>query len=548
MAIVVPSPLVLKQWRSWSRSMKNSSRVLVNPLFIAFDCRSWSRSVEIDDNSSEEIEDKAENLDDDDGEEFTAVNKIHCRRFVFDDEDEQEEQKDLEVDHIDIQILMLVWKMQAEKQEGPALVQNLRPHSNLGKSHGFLLDHLQSMGLEFPKNISVIVAVDFLLAERKIYGVLSSLEEKAARLPPIEEVRTVLGYSLRGVLSTFSQKHEGYPSGSMVDFACDAYGSPILATSSLAVHSKDPLANLKCSLLVAKDPEDRTDLVIIVTGATDPREVLALRVKDTLNAVKEGIDCWRWMQQISESVATVLGMQHAKPKSSFVLIGLITEKESSNFVQPQFFLAECQQCGNFIQLSTCLSHFHAKLGIQRLACSAYEGVLEGTKLCFLLAVSVTKSNNGNKFQSSWRRFYRVRVELDVAKPLRKSKKLTKRDGRSNIPWLVAGDFNDIDSHSEKGRENPYPDSLIRGFNDALQDSNISDLGTIGYPFTWERGHGTSAFVEERLDRYQWRVMFAKAEVHNIPMHQSDHSALFIDLAINRNSWPKPAKRFGFVSF
>nr|GMD99328.1 Cellular repressor of transcription [Ipomoea batatas] len=156
------------------------------------------------------------------------------------------------------------------------------------------------------------------------------LEEKAARLPPIEEVRTVLSYSLRGVLSTFSQKHEGYPSGSMVDFACDAYGSPILATSSLAVHSKDPLTNPKCSLLVAKDPEDRTELVIIVTGAADPGEVLALRVKDTLNAVKEGIDCWRWMQQISESVATVLGMQHAKPKSSFVLIGLITEKEFSN--------------------------------------------------------------------------------------------------------------------------------------------------------------------------------------------------------------------------
>ncbi|CAL5346477.1 unnamed protein product [Camellia sinensis] len=33
-------------------------------------------------------------------------------------------------------------------------------------------------------------------------------------------------------------KYEGYPSGSMVDFACDAYGSPILAISSLAVHTK----------------------------------------------------------------------------------------------------------------------------------------------------------------------------------------------------------------------------------------------------------------------------------------------------------------------
>lgn len=34
------------------------------------------------------------------------------------------------------------------------------------------------------------------------------------------------------------QEHAGYPSGSMVDFACDQDGSPILAVSTLAVHSK----------------------------------------------------------------------------------------------------------------------------------------------------------------------------------------------------------------------------------------------------------------------------------------------------------------------
>ncbi|XP_024045105.1 glutamyl-tRNA reductase-binding protein, chloroplastic isoform X2 [Citrus clementina] len=62
------------------------------------------------------------------------------------------------------------------------------------------------------------------------------------------------------------QKYEGYPSGSMVDFACDADGTPILAVSSLAVHTKDLLANPKCSLLVARDPEDRTDLVITLHG------------------------------------------------------------------------------------------------------------------------------------------------------------------------------------------------------------------------------------------------------------------------------------------
>ncbi|KAL7194177.1 hypothetical protein ACSBR1_034563 [Camellia fascicularis] len=103
----------------------------------------------------------------------------------------------------------------------------------------------------------------------------SPTQGKAARLPPVEEIRTVLDHSLRGMLSTFSQKYEGYPSGSMVDFACDAYGSPILAISSLAVHTKDLLANPKCSLLVAKDPEDRTDLIITLHG-----DVVSVSEKD----------------------------------------------------------------------------------------------------------------------------------------------------------------------------------------------------------------------------------------------------------------------------
>ncbi|GAB4851469.1 hypothetical protein Ancab_030871 [Ancistrocladus abbreviatus] len=95
---------------------------------------------------------------------------------------------------------------------------------------------------------------------------IQSHQEKAARLKPAVEIKTVLVNSIRGMLSTFSQKYEGYPSGSMVDFACGEDGSPILAISSLAVHTKDLLANPRCSLLVAKYPEDRTDLVITLHG------------------------------------------------------------------------------------------------------------------------------------------------------------------------------------------------------------------------------------------------------------------------------------------
>ncbi|XP_072952348.1 glutamyl-tRNA reductase-binding protein, chloroplastic isoform X1 [Typha angustifolia] len=98
------------------------------------------------------------------------------------------------------------------------------------------------------------------------FELIRAHQEKAARLPSVEEIRTILDRSVRGMLSTHSQDHEGYPSGSMVDFACDQDGSPILAVSSLAVHSKNLQLNPKCSLLVAKDPEDRTDTVITIYG------------------------------------------------------------------------------------------------------------------------------------------------------------------------------------------------------------------------------------------------------------------------------------------
>ncbi|XP_071910153.1 uncharacterized protein [Coffea arabica] len=103
-----------------------------------------------------------------------------------------------------------------------------------------------------------------------VFQLVQAHQEKAARLPPVEEIKTLLHHSLRAMLSTLSLKHEGYPSGSMVDFACDAYGSPILAVSNLAVHTKDLLANPKCSLLVAKDPADRTEIVITVHGDAVP--------------------------------------------------------------------------------------------------------------------------------------------------------------------------------------------------------------------------------------------------------------------------------------
>ncbi|KAL5864732.1 hypothetical protein ACOSQ3_002246 [Xanthoceras sorbifolium] len=54
----------------------------------------------------------------------------------------------------DLVLLLISDAAQADNYE--KLFSHMKPNSILGLSHGFLLGHLQSMGLDFPKNISVI--------------------------------------------------------------------------------------------------------------------------------------------------------------------------------------------------------------------------------------------------------------------------------------------------------------------------------------------------------------------------------------------------------
>jgi ketol-acid reductoisomerase len=54
----------------------------------------------------------------------------------------------------DLVLLLISDAAQADNYE--KVFSHMKPNSILGYSHGFLLGHLQSTGLDFPKNISVI--------------------------------------------------------------------------------------------------------------------------------------------------------------------------------------------------------------------------------------------------------------------------------------------------------------------------------------------------------------------------------------------------------
>jgi hypothetical protein len=52
------------------------------------------------------------------------------------------------------------------------------------------------------------------------------------------------------VMSRMHHRRAGYPFGSLVDFATDAGGAPLLALSPLAIHTRNALAEPRCSLVV----------------------------------------------------------------------------------------------------------------------------------------------------------------------------------------------------------------------------------------------------------------------------------------------------------
>ncbi|XP_060961018.1 uncharacterized protein LOC133031516 [Cannabis sativa] len=105
----------------------------------------------------------------------------------------------------------------------------------------------------------------------------------------------------------------------------------------------------------------------------------------------------------------------------------------------------------------------------------------------------------------------------------------KRD--NNLPWCIVGDMNNVTSQQDKHGGNLYPNWLIEGFCDTLDECGLYDMELNGYPYTWERGRGTDSWVEARLDRavvsQGWISKFPLAKLYNLEVSTSDHCPLHL---------------------
>ena len=69
---------------------------------------------------------------------------------------------------------------------------------------------------------------------------------------PAAAARQLLAGTFRGVLSTHSLEHPGYPFGSLVPYALDWAGLPVLLLSHLSQHTRNLQADRRCGLTVVE--------------------------------------------------------------------------------------------------------------------------------------------------------------------------------------------------------------------------------------------------------------------------------------------------------
>ena len=104
-----------------------------------------------------------------------------------------------------------------------------------------------------------------------------------------------------------------------------------------------------------------------------------------------------------------------------------------------------------------------------------------------------------------------------------------------IPWICMGDFNETLSPSEKWGGSLRIRSQMRGFQQALEQCELTELNSFGPKFTWSNCREGMDFIKEKLDRgvanQEWRDLFPNAEIKVEFSMGSDHLPIFLLLRL-----------------
>lgn len=117
--------------------------------------------------------------------------------------------------------------------------------------------------------------------------------------------------------------------------------------------------------------------------------------------------------------------------------------------------------------------------------------------------------------------------------------LLKALARVNVgPWMVFGNFNKILYSWEMEGARNREKSQMKGFREALKNSNLLDIGCQRYIFTFSNKRLGRYETNVRLDRvvanHEWRTMFPEVTLIHGFANTSDHKPILLFLRRDSN--------------
>jgi hypothetical protein len=104
--------------------------------------------------------------------------------------------------------------------------------------------------------------------------------------------------------------------------------------------------------------------------------------------------------------------------------------------------------------------------------------------------------------------------------------------KSDLPWICAGDFNEVLRAEEQIGGQGRSELQMDGFRDVVQICGLTDLGYIGLPYTWDNRQQEATNVKVRLDRglanAEFIDLFHSVKVWHIQTTESDHCCLIVE--------------------
>ena len=117
------------------------------------------------------------------------------------------------------------------------------------------------------------------------------------------------------------------------------------------------------------------------------------------------------------------------------------------------------------------------------------------------------------------------------------------------PWMCIGDFNAILHSSEKLSSRPPAYNQMDDFRRTLELCQLSDLGFVGYPYTWNNKRPGLANTRLRLNQAvaseSWKAKFPVSTITHLFSHASDHLPLILQTGTFKKGATRGTRGFKF---